>query len=272
MSARPSGEGPVGRVAIVSAMAEELNGLLAHLQKAHAVVHAGRTFHLGRLEGRDVVLVLSRIGKVAAATTAAVLLTRLDVDCIVFTGVAGGLGPRVRVGDIVVAGELLQHDMDASPLFPRYEVPLYGAARFAADAALTQAVHAAASAALSEEHRESELHDRLAAFGIHAPRVHRGLVLSGDRFVSTAAECGELRAAFPDAQAVEMEGAAVAQVCRDFGVPFAMMRTISDRADDNAHVDFNRFIGEVASHYTAVVASSLVARLPSAARGEGPDA
>ncbi len=272
MNARPGREGAVGRVAIVSAMAEELNGLLACLRQSSAVVHAGRTFHLGRLEGRDVVLVLSRIGKVAAATTAAVLLTRFDVDRIVFTGVAGGLGPRVRVGDIVVAGELLQHDMDASPLFPRYEVPLYGAARFAADAALTQAVHAAASAAISQDRRASELHGRLAAFGIQAPRVHRGLVLSGDRFVCTAAECGMLQSAFPDAQAVEMEGAAVAQVCRDFGVPFAVMRTISDRADDNAHVDFNRFIGEVASHYTAVVAGLLMARLPlAAAREDGLD-
>ena len=70
------------------------------------------------------------------------------------------------------------------------------------------------------------------------PLLHEGLVISGDRFVSTAAESDALRAALPDALAVEMEGAALAQVCADFGRPFAVLRTISDRADDSAHVDF----------------------------------
>jgi adenosylhomocysteine nucleosidase len=87
----------------------------------------------------------------------------------------------------------------------------------------------------------------LAAFGAVAPRVHRGLVVSGDRFVATAAESERLRAALPDALAVEMEGAAVAQVCADFGVRCAVLRCISDRADDAAHTDFTRFIEEVAS-------------------------
>ena len=90
-------------------------------------------------------------------------------------------------------------------------------------------------------------------FNLHTPRVHQGLIVSGDRFVATSAESRVLRDALPDALAVEMEGAAVAQVCHDYGVPFAALRTISDRADDAAHVDFQRFIDQVASRYSAAV-------------------
>jgi hypothetical protein len=102
-----------------------------------------------------------------------------------------------------------------------------------------------------------ELRDAAAAHRAgHA--VHRGLVVSGDRFVSTSAESAALRGLLPDALAVEMEGAAVAQVCHDFGRAFAVMRTISDRADDAAHVDFPRFVANVASGLTRrIVAHAL---------------
>ena len=225
------------RIAIVSAMQQELQALLDHMPDEAPVRVAGREFWVGHFEGREIVAVLSRIGKVAAATTATVLLTRFDVDRIVFTGTAGGLGEGVRVGDVVVADELLQHDMDASPLFPRHEVPLYGRARFAADAAMSQALARAAANALSSE----------------GSRVHRGLMVSGDRFIAERTQNDALRADLPDALAVEMEGAALAQVCHDFGMPFAVVRTVSDRADDTAHVDFNRFVTEVASRHTLAI-------------------
>lgn len=233
-------------------MAQELHGLQHRLSDAHCQRRAGREFWLGRLGAHDVVLVLSGIGKVAAATTATLLLAGgFEVDRIVFTGVAGGLGPA-RVGDIVVADGLVQHDMDASPLFPRYEVPLYGQARFDADAGLSAALRAAAASALAGLHL-----DHLAAFGVVDPQLRTGLVLSGDRFVASASEAAALQQAFPAALAVEMEGAAVAQACRDFGVPFAVLRCISDRADDSAHVDFQRFIDDVASRCTVAILSAL---------------
>ncbi|NML17642.1 5'-methylthioadenosine/adenosylhomocysteine nucleosidase [Azohydromonas caseinilytica] len=252
----------MGRLAIVSAMESELRGLLASLPQAECVRRAGREFWVGSLGGHEVVLVRSLIGKVAAATTAAVLLEHFGVESLLFTGVAGGLGADVRIGDIVVAGDLLQHDMDASPIFPRFEVPLYGTDRFTADAALSARLHAACEEVLTaieagrcEELSRAQLED----CGVrHAPRVHRGLILSGDRFVSSAAEARALQADHPAALAVEMEGAALAQVAHDFGVPCAVMRTISDRADDSAHVDFNRFIADVASRYTHAVAMSLL--------------
>ena len=244
----------MGRLAIVSAIDQELRGLLASLPDARAVRRAGREFWVGTLHGQEVVLVRSLIGKVAAATTAAVLLEHFQVDAIVFTGVAGGLGQGVRIGDIVVADALLQHDMDASPLFPRFEVPLYDRSRFGTDALLTRRLEIACARVLSSIAAGTcaELSTvQLAGCGVaHKPRVHRGLIVSGDRFVSSAAEAQALQADHTDALAVEMEGAALAQVCHDFDVPCAVMRTVSDRADDTAHVDFNRFIEDVASRYT----------------------
>lgn len=239
-------------VAIVAAMREEMRALLPLMSDAECVVRGGREFHRGVIHGRRVVLTRSGIGKVAAATTATLLAAEFAPSMLLFTGVAGGLAPEVRVGDVVLASELLQHDMDASPLFPRYEVPLTGRARFAVDAAL--AARLAIATASSLPNVAHEIGDaQLAAFGIEQPRLHQGLVVSGDRFVSTAAESAALRQALPDALAVEMEGAAVAQVCADFGLPLAVLRVISDRADDSAHIDFLRFTREVASVLTRLI-------------------
>jgi adenosylhomocysteine nucleosidase len=97
------------------------------------------------------------------------------------------------------------------------------------------------------------------SFGLGAPVVHQGLLLSGDRFVSSGAESESLRRELPGALAVEMEGAAFAQVCHDFEVPLAVVRTISDRADDEAHVDFPRFLSQVASRYSGAIINTLLA-------------
>jgi len=231
-------------LAIVAAMREELAAVLDLMPDEAAIPAAGRDFFCGHLHGQEVVVVLSRIGKVAAATTATALIERFGVTALVFTGVAGGLGPGVQVGDVVVADSFLQHDLDASPLFPRWEVPLTGRSRFAAEPALAATLLAACDEVLAAPH------PGLAALGLHAPRRHTGLVVSGDRFVSSAAESAALRGALPDALAVEMEGAATAQVCADFGCPLAVLRTVSDRADDQAHVDFGRFVAEVAAGYS----------------------
>ena len=221
-------------------MQEELSSVLALMPDEHKVAVGGREFFDGHLHGQPVVAVLSRIGKVAAATTAAVLVERFKVDRIVFTGVAGGLAPGVNRGDVVIAEALMQHDLDASPIFPRWQVPLYGTDRFPTDPALTGELALAVARALPGTH------------------VHRGLIASGDRFVSTSAESRALQAALPEALAVEMEGAAIAQVCHDFGVPFAAVRTISDRADDEAHGDFVTFIREVASRHSAAIVQALL--------------
>lgn len=237
-------------IAILSALAEEQAGLIEALESPRQVAYAGRTFWCGTLWGQPVVLALSRIGKVAAATTTA-LIAHFGVGRVVFTGVAGGVGAGVEVGDVVVGTSYVQHDMDASPLFPRYEIPLYGQAVFAGDAALCAALHRATEAALAGTLPQGR-----------SPAVHSGLIASGDRFVNGAAEVaaliGQLTAAGHRPLAVEMEGAAVAQVCADCGVPFAAVRTISDRADDSAHLDFSQFVVEVASVYARNIIRALL--------------
>lgn len=255
------------RTAIVAALHDELSAVLAHMPDEQRVTLAGRDFWQGHWQGHEVVAVLSGIGKVAAATTATLLATRFGVQRIVFTGVAGGLAPGVGVGDVVVAHSLLQHDMDASPLFPRFEVPLTGLSRFAADAALSDQLAAAAHSALAQPAVMLGA-ATVAEFHLQTPRVHRGLIISGDRFVATAAESAALRTALPEALAVEMEGAAVAQVCHDFALPFAALRTISDRADDQAHVDFPRFLKQVASRYSVAVLQAWLAAHPASAAAQ----
>jgi nucleoside phosphorylase len=113
------------RIAIVSAVHQELGALLAAMPDEAPQLRAGRKFWIGHLDGHEVVAVLSGVGKVAAATTATLLAGEFGVERAIFTGTAGGLHPEARVGDVVVADALLQHDMDASPLFPRHEVPFY---------------------------------------------------------------------------------------------------------------------------------------------------
>lgn len=245
-------------LAIVSAMQEELRAVLQMMPDEQRVVRAGREFWVGRLHGREVVVVLSRIGKVAAATTATALIEHFGVAAVLFTGAAGGLASGVAVGDLVVADGFLQHDMDASPLFPRFEVPLYGLDRFATDVSLTTRLVDAATAVAADAPRLIGA-TTLREFNIEAPALHRGLVISGDRFVATGAESAALRGLLPQALAVEMEGAAVAQVCHDYGLPFAALRVISDRADDEAHSDFLRFMREVASRYSAAIVARFLA-------------
>ena len=230
-------------LAIVSAMPDEISALMPLLQGAAVKRVAGRDFHCGRLAQREVVLVLSGIGKVAAASTVTLLCHHFAASAIIFTGVAGGLGKHVKVGDVVLARTLLQHDMDASPIFPRWQVPGTGRSHFDADVAWTARLHSGAAKVLALGHPE------LAAFGIHAPQLHHGLMVSGDRFVSSAAEAQRLQQELPEALAVDMESAAMAQVCADFARPLAVLRTVSDRADAQAHVDFPSFLADVAAPY-----------------------
>jgi adenosylhomocysteine nucleosidase len=250
----------MSRIALVSAMHEELAAVLARMPDEHKTVVAGREFWVGHWHGHEVVAVLSRIGKVAAATTATTLIERFGVSRIVFTGVAGGLAPHVNVGDVVVAREFIQHDMDASPLFPRHEVPLTGMTRFAADAALSDALAKAAPLAMQDILASLPTTEWL-NLDLPNAQVHQGLIASGDRFVSQTLESQTLQRDLPHALAVEMECAAMAQVCHDYGVPLAAVRTISDRADDAAHVDFPRFIQSIASRYSVAVLDRLLSTL-----------
>lgn len=231
-------------IALIGAMQEELSAVLALMPDVHVQSVAGRQFWLGHLHGHEVVAVLSGIGKVAAAITATVLIEKFQVQRMLFTGVAGGLAAHVQLGDVVVGTELLQHDMNASPLFPKYEVPLLGRSRFATDINMTSCLIDSAAQALPKA------------------KVHAGLIISGDQFVSSASESRRLQSEICDALAVEMEGAALAQVCHAYDIPLAVVRTLSDRADDSAHIDFLQFVKDVASRYSAAIVSEFLRQWP----------
>lgn len=240
---------PAMRFGLISALHQEQSGLVENLQDASGVSRGMRDYVGGKLWGIDCVCVLSRLGKVAAAATAATLIERFGVTHLLFTGVAGSADHRLRVGDIVVAEALVQHDMDATPLFPRFEIPLTGQARFASDVHLTRRVVQAAEDFITFDLAAAVSDAERARFRLDGPRVHRGLIGSGDEFIDSRQRLSELKSALPDLLAVEMEGAAVAQVCFEFGIPFAVIRTISDAANEDAPLDFMRFVDRVASRY-----------------------
>lgn len=231
--------------AIMGAMPEEVAHLVAELRDAATTRHGNRAYHRGTLWGHDAVVVFSHWGKVAAAMTATTLVTEFGADRLLFTGVAGGVDPALRVGDVVVATRLVQHDLDARPLFARHEIPLLGRTYLEPDRALRAALADASRAYLAERGGDA--------------RVVEGLVASGDQFFSADAAREALRRDLPDAACVEMEGAAVAQVCTEYGVPFAVVRTISDAAGDTAAVDFPAFLRDVASAYSHGILRRLLA-------------
>jgi adenosylhomocysteine nucleosidase len=242
------------RLGILSALAEEQAGLIEAMDNTRREQRGMRSYTCGTLWGQPTVCVLARLGKVAAATTVTTLIERYGVTHLLFTGVAGAVGAGLKPGDVVIADTLVQHDMDASPLFPRFEIPLLGRALFSADAVLSERLAAAAGEFLQTGPEHSQQKGR--------PQLRRGLVASGDEFVHSGQRVAALRAAFADLQAVEMEGAAVAQVCHEYGLPFAVLRTISDSADETAPQDFMHFVRDVAAPYSFGIVRRLLTAGP----------
>lgn len=232
-------------LAIVGAMPEETEPLLAAADDVVAEQAGPFTLHRARLDDVPVLLATCGIGKVQAAALTQALLER-GAAAVLFTGVAGGVDPALRVGDLVVAADALQHDVDVTALgYALGQVPGHESVRWAADPALRDRVAAAARAVAAAE-------------GV---RVVVGTVASGDRFVADPAEVARLRAAF-GAACAEMEGAAVAQVCAAWGVPWSIVRSVSDTADHDAHVDFRAFTTVAAARAVAVVRALLAGATP----------
>ncbi|RMH29002.1 MAG: 5'-methylthioadenosine/adenosylhomocysteine nucleosidase [Planctomycetota bacterium] len=248
---------------ILAAMPQELEHVLRDVGSDDVSHSGGRTYHRGRLHGVECVATLSRVGKVAAAATAMHLILEFGVREIVFTGVAGALAPGLRVGDVVVADALIQHDLDARPLFPRFEAPLLGVARFSADPARCDRSLRACRAFLEEDLPSAIDPPVRQRFGLSAPAARAGLIASGDRFITSRTDKAALRSILPDAACVEMEGAAVAQVGFEHGVPVTVIRTISDAADDSAPGDFGAFLEEVAAEYARGILARLLPSAPA---------
>lgn len=238
-------------------MEQEGHLVEARLDALREETSLGRRYVSGLLAGRPIVAAISGFGKAAAAATVAAVLERFSPSHVVFAGVAGGVGDGVAIGDIVVADRLVQHDFDASPIFERFVIPSLGVAEIRADEQLTKALTAAADRYVGSRYLTDMENVELPVFDKRRTQIHVGAVASGDRFVSHAAEASALVSELPSVLAVEMEGAAVAQVCAEAAVPFAVFRSISDRADESADVDFLAFIAEVAAPVTAGIVEQL---------------
>lgn len=247
------------KLGIIAALHEEIATLIVQMGQSATKHSIGqRDYYEGILNGRQCVVVLARIGKVAAAVTTLTLIREFKVKQVVFAGVAGGLGKEVNIGDVVVATQLLQHDIDASPLFPRFEVPLLGVSFMHTDVKLTNDITKAASNYLQQELHQDVGGEVLKQFNVLNPKVHTGIIISGDQFVGNSMQVNQLCVDVPNALCVEMEGAALAQVCYEYDIPFAVFRTISDTADEAASVDFSAFLHQVARFYAHGILEQII--------------
>jgi adenosylhomocysteine nucleosidase len=249
-----------GVTGIMGAMPEEIDGLLNIMDDIKKSEFGRRNFYSGKINGKPVVVVYSRWGKVAAATTVSALIHKFSINSLLFTGVAGSLDPSLQIGDIVLAKRTLQHDMNGSPLFARYEIPQLDRSWFETDEAMNGNAERSIKAILDSSRLHKEFSsEQLERFSIKAPTFHKGDVISGDQFIAGKAHKQQLVNDHPNVLCVEMEGAAVGQVCFEHGIPYALIRTISDTADDHSPVDFTSFIREIASQYSVEIIREMFA-------------
>lgn len=242
----------------MSAMPEEITGVVELMAEVRQVQVGKRIYYTGRLNGTNVVVVFSRWGKVAAATTVTTLILQFGITELVFTGVAGAINNNLNIGDVVIAKRLVQHDMDARPLIPQFEIPLLQKTYFETSELLRKKVKTAVEEMVTREHLQQITPiETLQQFGISKPLVYEGDVASGDHFFSSLEAKNKLAELLPETLCVEMEGAAVAQVCYEYDIPFAVIRTISDTADDRSHADFARFVRHVACKYSVALIRNL---------------
>lgn len=227
----------VQTVAIIGAMEQEIELLKNRLEVAETFRLGAFEAYRGRLAGKTVVLARSGIGKVNAAVATAWVVNQFAPDAVVNTGSAGGLGKGLKVGDVVIGLETAHHDVDVTAFgYTWGQVPQLPA-RYAADAALAAAATEAAQA-------------------FEGAAVVQGLVVSGDQFVHSSDKVAEIRSRFEGVQAVEMEAAAIAQSCHQLGVPFVVVRAVSDSADEKADISFETFL-----QTAAVSSANMVLRL-----------
>jgi len=222
-----------------------------------------RNYIIGMLYDHEIVLTFSRWGKVAAASTATTIIEQFGVNLVIFTGVAGAASKSLEIGDVVVATEVMQYDMDISALpgFSRFEIPLLGLSKFPVPDNYVKMAVKSAESYLSESLKKDIDNDILKKFNITNPKVTTGLIASGDRFIADYNSIEKLIRSLPDLQCIEMEGGAVAQVCYEHKIPIVLMRTISDKANHSAVIDFSTFIKKIAPYLTCGVVDNLIRKI-----------
>ena len=210
------------KVGVICAMEEEIRTLLAKQTHQQETVIASQHYFEGQIDGVDVILVQSGIGKVQAAMTTALLLATFKPDVVVNTGSAGGIGSGLAIGDVVISSGVAYHDADATAFGSLPGQLPQQPQIFEAGMSYVRQIQAAATA--------TGLTSKV------------GLIVSGDQFINGKEAIARILKIYPQALASEMEGAAVGQVAKEFHTPFVVIRAMSDVADEQSGVDFDKFV------------------------------
>jgi adenosylhomocysteine nucleosidase len=219
---------------IIGAMEEEIRLLKSRIENIRETEGGGCRFYSGTLEGLDVVLLQSGIGKVNAAIGTTLLIERFKPKVIINTGSAGGTHHSLEIGDIIISTELRHHDVDVTAFGYDYgQVPKMPSSFIPHDDLIDIA---------------EKVIDK-----IEGVSTHKGLIGTGDSFMSDPDQIHVVRKKMPDLLAVEMEGASIAQVCHQFNVPFLVIRSISDIAGKESPVSFEKFLETAARHSAEMV-------------------
>ena len=209
------------KLAIMGAMEEEIEPLLAHFKDVNVVEFANNKYYEVNYNGLDIVIAYSKIGKVFASLTATTMIEKFGCDTLLFSGVAGAINPELKIGDLIIANKLCQHDLDITAFgHPNGYVPGGSVYVETSDSLRTIAKAVAA---------QNDL------------KVIEGIIATGDQFVHSQERKDFIESTFK-ADALEMEGGSVAVVCDALNVPFFILRAISDTADGGADVDFDEFL------------------------------
>lgn len=209
------------KLAIMGAMPEEIEPLLEFFGKYKTVNYANNNYYVVNYKGNEIVIAYSKIGKVNSTITACTMIQKFGCEKLLFSGVAGAVSPDLKVGDLVVATKLAQHDLDISAFGHPYGFVPEGSVYEEADAKLIEIAKDVAS------EKNIDLKD--------------GIIVTGDQFVCDSERKNWIAKTF-DASALEMEGASVAVTCNALNVPFFILRAISDAADMDASFSFDEFL------------------------------
>ena len=246
------------RIGIIAAVPEEIQSIHDDLHFHESIFHAEREFHLSEHETLELVLVISKVGKVAASITACSLIEKFNVDKIIFTGLAGAISKTLNRGDIVLATGTYQHDLDARPLCEKqFEVPLTNRRLFSSSPDDLKLAETAIDNFLEKIDHYVDPDERI-RLEVKNPKLHQGIIATGDVFIEDIDQQKNLNIDNTQAIAVEMEGAAVAQVCAEHNIPYILVRTISDKANESAHVSLQDFSVKIASHYASGVVQEIL--------------
>jgi len=244
------------KTGLIGAMKEEILLLKEDIKNLKTEQFGSRQFYSGTINNQELVMCLSGWGKVAAASTATTLINHYQVDQLVFVGLAGSVQSHLDIGDIVVANKLIQHDVDLSRLdgFPTVESPFWKTFEFDVfpDSG-AKAIQAVDKFLLNLRKGDyPNVHDS------YNPSVYVGAIGTGDQFIASKEGKVRITERFPQILCTEMEGAAIAQVSADYKVPCTVIRVISDKADEEAHSSFAKFLFEDISHISVELAKLIL--------------